>query len=304
MDTIAAIRVFVRVVEAGSFSEAGRQLGLAPSSVSRQIADLEEQLAATLFHRTTRKLSLTEAGHTYFERAMRVIHEVDEAQLAVARLDGSPTGILRVTMPSGVGRFLLADAVPAFCDRYPAVQIVLSMTDRLVDLVDLGLDLAIRLGRQRDSSLVARKIAESPRVVCGSPTYLERHGEPTTPAELADHDCLTWREHPGSNLWRFEGEEGRSEVQASGSLFAANADALAAAAIGGLGLVLLPDWIVGIELREGRLRPVLTSYRTVPAISPIYAVYPRNPHLPPKVRAFIDFLVKRFSGRGPVSLAR
>ncbi len=304
MDTIAAVRCFMRVVDAGSFSGAGRQLGLAPSSVSRQIADLEEQLGATLFHRTTRKLSLTEAGHTYLERAARIIHEIDEAQLAVARLDGSPTGILRVTMPSGVGRFLLADAVPAFCDRYPAVQIVLSMTDRLVDLVDMGIDLAIRIGRQRDSSLVARKIGESPRVVCGSPAYLKRCGQPKTPAELADHDCLTWREHPGSNLWRFEGEEGRSEVQASGSLFASNADALAAAAIGGLGLVLLPDWNVGLELRDGRLRPVLSNYRAVPAISAIYAVYPRNPHLPPKVRAFIDFLVERFSGRSPVSLAR
>ncbi len=301
MDTIAAIRVFVRVVEAGSFSGAGRQLGLAPSSVSRQIAELEEQLSATLFHRTTRKLSLTEAGHTYCERAARVLHEVDEAQLAVARLDGSPTGILRVTMPSGVGRFLLAETVPAFCDRYPAVKMVLSMTDHLIDLVETGFDLAIRVGPQQDSSLIARKIGESPRMVCGSPAYLDRAGEPTTPAELANHDCLTWREHPGSNLWRFEGADGHSEVRVSGSLFAANGDALAAAAVGGLGLVLLPDWNVGIELREGRLRPTLSDYRAVPATSTIYAVYPRDRHLPPKVRAFVDFLAERFSGPGRAS---
>ncbi|MCH7866190.1 MAG: LysR family transcriptional regulator [Myxococcales bacterium] len=301
MDTIAAIRVFVRVVEAGSFSGAARHLGLAPSSVSRQISELEDQLSATLFHRTTRKLSLTEAGHTYFERAERVLHEVDEAELAVAQLDGSPTGVLRITMPSGVGRFLLAETIPAFCARYPAVKFVLSMTDRLIDLVDTGFDLAIRVGQQRDSSLIARKIAESARIVCGSPAYLERAGEPTLPSELADHDCLTWREHPGSNLWRFEGKDGRSEVRASGSLFAANADALVAAAVGGLGLVLLPDWNVGIELREGQLRPVLSSYRAVPATSTIYAVYPRDRHRPPKVRAFIDFLVEHFSSQGRAS---
>ena len=304
MDTLGAMRIFARVVEAGSFSAAGRQLGLVPSSVSRQIGDLEDELSATLFHRTTRKLSLTEAGHAYHERAARILHEVDEAQLALARLDGSPSGILRITVPSGVCRFLLTEALPTFCERYPAVKVVLSMTDRMIDLVEAEFDLAIRMGRQRDSSLIARKIAERPRLVCGSPAYLKRAGEPKTPADLTDHNCLTWREHPGSNLWRFKGPKGTSEVRASGSLFAANADALAAAAVGGMGLVLLPDWNVGIELREGRLRPVLSKYRPVPEATPIYAVYPPDRHLPPKVRAFVDFLAERFEGRDALISAK
>ena len=146
------------------------------------------------------------------------------------------------------------------------------MTDRMLDRVEAGFDLAIRMGRQRDSSLIARKIAERPRLVCGSPAYLKRAGGPKTPADLTDHNCLTWRDHPGSNLWRFKGPKGTSEVRASGSLFAANADALTAAAVGGMGLVLLPDLNVGIELGGGRLRPVPPKYRPVPHARPTQPV--------------------------------
>jgi DNA-binding transcriptional LysR family regulator len=294
MDSIAGMRILVRVVESGSFSAAARRLGVAPSSVSRQINELEEDLGARLFARTTRKLSLTEAGQLYFERASSIINDVEEAKLALSQL-GAPSGILRVTVPSGIGRELVASAVPAFLDRYPAIKIVLSMTDRMLDLVDAGIDVAIRVGRQQDSSFKARKIGESLRVVCASPEYLKKAGIPKTPADLEQHNCVTWRDHPGHNIWTFRGPEGVTKVRASGNFFAQSADALVAATVAGLGLSLLPDWNMAIELRQQQLCAVLTDYEASPAASPIYAVHAHQRHVPPKIRAFIDFLIEGFA---------
>ena len=294
MDSVAGMRILVRVVEAGSFSAAGRQLGVAPSSISRQINELEADLGVRLFHRTTRSLSLTEAGQIYHERAKRITTDVDEARLAVSEL-GSPTGILRLTIPTGIGRELVVSAVPAFLTHYPGVRIVLSMTDYLVDLVAGGFDVGIRVGHLTDSSLKARKIGESRRIVCASPAYLERAGVPRTPADLEDHNCITFRDHPGHNVWKFRGKTGLSEVRVSGSLFAKSADVLAAAAVAGLGLVLLPDWNMGIELRQKQLKIVLNKYDAVPKASPIWAVHTHQRHVPPKIRAFIDFLVDYFA---------
>jgi len=227
MDSVAGMRILVRVVDSGSFSAAARHLGVAPSSVSRRINELEEDLGAILFARTTRKLNLTEAGQLYYERASSIINDVDEAKLALSQL-GSPSGILRVTVPSGIGRELVVSAVPAFLDEYPAIKIVLSMTDQMVDIVDAGIDVAIRVGRQQDSSFKARKIGESKRVVCASPEYLKNAGIPRTPADLEKHNCVTWRDHPGHNTWAFRGPDGVSKVRVSGSFFAKSADALVA----------------------------------------------------------------------------
>jgi len=294
MDSVAGMRILVRVVDAGSFSAAARHLGVAPSSVSRQINELEEDLGAILFARTTRKLSLTEAGQLYYERASGIINDVDEAKLALSQL-GSPSGILRVTVPSGIGRELVVSAVPAFLDEYPAIKIVLSMTDQMVDIVDAGIDVAIRVGRQQDSSFKARKIGESKRVVCASPEYLKNAGIPRTPADLEQHNCVTWRDHPGHNTWAFRGPDGVSKVRVSGSFFAKSADALVAATVAGLGVSLLPDWNMGIELRQKQLRAVLTDYEASPAASPVYAVHAHQRHVPPKIRAFIDFLIETFA---------
>ncbi len=294
MDSVAGMRILVRVVDSGSFSAAARHLGVAPSSVSRQINELEEDLGAILFARTTRKLSLTEAGQLYYERASGIINEVDEAKLALSQL-GSPSGILRVTVPSGIGRELVVSAVPAFLDEYPAIKIVLSMTDQMVDIVDAGIDVAIRVGRQQDSSFKARKIGESKRIVCASPAYLKKAGIPKTPAELESHNCITWRDHPGHNIWTFRGPDGVSKVRVSGSFFAKSADALVAATVAGLGLSLLPDWNMGIELRQKQLCGVLTDYDASPAASPVYAVHAHQRHVPPKIRVFIDFLIEAFA---------
>ena len=293
MDSVAGMRIFVRVVAAGSFSQAARQLDVAPSSVSRQINQLEEELGARLFHRTTRKLSLTEAGQLYYERAERILTDVDEAKLALSQL-GSPSGILRLTVPSGIGRELVATAIPGFLRKYPGVRVVMSMTDRIVDLVEEQVDVAIRVGRLADSSLRATKIGESRRVVAASPEYLESSGTPQTPADLEHHNCITWRDHPGYNIWTFRGPEGNSKARVTGSFFAKSADALAAAAVAGLGLVHLPDWNLGVELRHQQLQPVLTEYDAVPTTSPVWAVHGHQRYVPPKVREFVRYLAASF----------
>jgi DNA-binding transcriptional LysR family regulator len=267
---------------------------MAPSSVSRRIAELEDRLGVRLLRRTTRKLSLTEAGATYYERAQGIVRAVEEANLAVTEQRAAPSGILRMTVPASVARRHLAPAVAAFQMRYPAVRIVMSVTDRLVDLVDEGWDVAIRVGRLEDSSLIARKIGAGRRLVCASPAYLKRAGRPRRPIELSDHACLTFRSHPGSNLWRFRKGDSVSEVRATGPFFADSGGALVAAACAGLGLVLLPVWLLGEELGRGRLEPVLGDYAPDPATTPLHAVYAPGPYVAPKVRAMIDFLIGRF----------
>ncbi len=298
MERLSHLRVFARSVETGSFSAVGRQIGMAPSSVSRHINELEEELGVRLFHRTTRRLSPTEAGHLLYERAQRILTEYDEAKLAVTQLDGAASGILRVTMPIAIGRQLTTAILPDFMARYPAIKLVMTMTDRLVDLVDRGIDVGIRVGRQQDSTLIARQLGVSRRRVCAAPSYLRRAGEPRIPEDLRDHACLTFREHPGSNVWTFEKDGGSVEIRVTGDIFAPSADAFVAAAVAGLGIVLSPDWNMLAELAEGKLIEILTDYPTVPAESPIYAVYPHQRYLPPKVRAFIDFLIERRSEFG------
>ena len=294
MESLNSIRAFVRVVDAGSFSEAARQSGVAPSSVSRQINDLEDALSVRLFHRTTRSLSLTEAGELYYERAARIAHDVDEARLAVSEL-GSPSGILRVAVPSGVGRELVISAIPAFLARHAGIKIVMSMSDDVVDAIAHRVDVAIRIGELSDSSLRARKIGESRRIVCASPRFLKKAGTPRRPIELEGHPCITWRDHPGHNLWKFRDDEGLTTVRATGDFYAKNADAISAAAVAGLGFCLLPDWNIAHELRQNQLTRVLKRFDAVPAASPVWAVHTHQRHVPPKIRAFIDFLVERFA---------
>ena len=295
MDSLAAMQVFVSVVETGGLSVAGRALGLAPSSVSRRIAELEAALGVRLLQRTTRKVSLSEAGETYYERSRDIVRAVQEADLAVTEKRASPSGILRLTVPGSVARLHVAPAVAAFHARYPAVKLVMSVTDRMVDIVGEGLDVAIRTGKLDDSSLIARKVGEARRLVCASPSYLTRAGRPQRPHELSGHACLTFRTHPGINLWRFRNAKAAIEVRATGPFFADDGQTLVAAAGAGLGLILVPEWLVGGEISQGRLVEVLADYSPDPPITSLYALYPPGPYLAPKVRAFVDFLAGRFS---------
>ncbi len=295
MDGLAAMRVFVRVVEAGGLSAAGRALGLAPSSVSRRIAELEDLLGVGLLRRTTRKLSLTEAGETYYERARDIVRAVEEANLAVTERRAGPSGVLRVSAPSSVARRHIAPAVAAYQMRHPAVRIVMSVTDRLVDVVGEGLDVAIRVGRLEDSGLIARKLGEARRLVAASPAYLERCGTPDHANQLTGHACLTFRDHPGTNVWRFRRSDETTEVRATGPFFSDDGESLAAAACAGLGVVLLPEWLVGPEIATGRLVEVLPADTADPATTPLFAIHAPGPYVSPKVRTFVDFLADRFS---------
>ncbi len=299
MNSLNAIRLFAQAAEAGSFSEAGRRLGMAPSSVSRQVAALEDSVGAQLMHRTTRKLTLTEAGRLYFERVSRILAELDEASAAVSHLEAAPRGMLHVNAPPAFGVRHIAPAMPDFLARFPEVRIELTLTDSFVNLLEVGADLAIRVGELEDSSLIARRLAPNRRILCASPDYLARAGTPECPQDLAAHNCLVYTRHHGDVNWNLGGPDGLEEVRVSGNLRTNDAEAVHAAALGGLGIALLPSWVVGAEVQSGRLVAVLPRYRAAPGAldTGIHALYPANRHLSIKVRAFIDFLVERYGPR-------
>ncbi len=294
MDQLAAMRVFRRVVECAGFAAAARDLGLSNAAASKQVAALERALGARLLNRTTRRMSLTEAGGEYYARAVRILDELDEAGRAMRDLDAAPRGRLRVSAPMSLGLMHIARAVPAFLERHPAVELDLVMNDRVVDLVEEGFDMALR-GRSQlpDSSLVARRLAPLRRVVCAAPRYLERHGTPASPADLARHECLiyTLSERPAE--WRIAGRA----VKVHGRLHANNSTGLYEALLAGFGIALMPTFVVGDDLRAGRLR-ALFGDGAVEAQS-LYAVYPQSRYVPAKVRAFIDFLASRLGPEPP-----
>jgi DNA-binding transcriptional LysR family regulator len=293
MDRLAALEAFVRVAECGSFSKAADRLHSSKSVVSRQVSALETELGARLLHRTTRALTLTEAGRSYFERAARILADLAEASASVGQLQAAPRGRLRVSAPMSFGYLHLAPALPDFLDRYPDVELELVMNDRSVDLVDEGFDMAVRIGTLEDSSLVARKLAPMRRTVFASPAYLQARGTPASPDDLRAHECLCYSNLGLSQEWRFVRPDGRPwPVEVHGRLHANNGDALRAAALRGFGLAVLPSFFVGRDLQSGALVSVLEEF--MPQDSALYAVYPHARHLSPKVRAFVDFLAERF----------
>ena len=296
MDRLAALEAFVKVAETQSFSEAARRLRASKSVVSRQIAALEAELRARLFQRTTRSMTLTEAGRGYFERAARILADLEEANLSVSQLQATPRGRLRVNAPMSLGLLHIAPALPDFLARYPEVDVDLTMNDRFVDLVDEGFDVAVRVGKLDDSSLVARKLASVRRVICASPDYLEARGTPQTPDDLTQHDCLCYSNLSMAHEWRFVTEKGEPwPVTVKGRLNINNGDALKIAALRGLGFVNLPTFIAGSELQAGTLVTVLDRF--IPQDASVSAVYPHSRHLSPKVRAFVDFLAERIGPR-------
>ena len=290
MDNLSGMAVFAQVVEARSFTGAARRLGVSKASVSKQLSRLEERLGARLLNRTTRRLSLTEVGAAFYERCARIVAEAEEAELAVTRLNETPRGTLRVDIPVDFGVKYLAPLLPAFMLVTPELKVDVSFNDRFVDLVDEGHDLAIRIGQLPDSSLIARKLGESGSVICAAPEYWDRHGRPSRPADLANHNCFAYSYLATGSEWRLRGPEGDVAVRVSGSLAANNGDMLRQAAVAGLGVVATPLFIACDDLRAGRLEPVLRDYE--PPRRGIYAVYPHNRHLSAKVRAFVDFLVE------------
>ncbi len=296
MDRLEALSLFGKAVESGSFSEAGRQSGLAPSSVSRRIVELETWVGAVLFHRTTRKLNLTEVGRSFYERTRSILLDLEEAKVMAAQLEDRPSGLIRLTIPDSMERHLTS-GIAEFQARWPAVEFALNFTDRVVDLVGEGYDLAVRMGQLQDSTLRVRRIGEARRYLCASPRYLDRAAALERPEDLAGHNCLIFRTHPGYNVWRFKSGGRNVDVRASGNFSANSGTALINAARDARGPVLAPEWLVGPYLANGELVEALPKHPPVPDRTPVYAVHPYQRFVPPKVRTFVDFLVSRY-GKG------
>jgi len=293
MDQLGAIVLFNKVVETGSFSEAGRQSNLVPSSVSRRIVDLEGWLGATLFHRTTRKLNLTEVGRLFHERTRSIMLDLEEARVMAAALEDKPAGLVRITMPASLEQHIVV-ATALFQARWPDVSFGLTSTDRNVDLVAEGFDIAIRAGQLKDSTLRARKLAEVPRRLCASPQYLATAPRLAHPRDIENHNCLALRRNPGDNIWRFNDGNEIVDVTVRGELTAKSGNMLVTAARHGRGLMLSPDWIMGPPIARGELVELLPDYSPYPTTSALYAVHPYQRFIPPKVKVFTDFLIERF----------
>jgi len=283
---VSAMVVFAHLVESGSFTETARRLGLSKASVSREIAALEARLGAQLLVRTTRRMSVTDIGRIFYERCRRVVEEAEDAERSIHQLQAEPHGILRMTVPMSFGVSEVAPRIHRFLARHPDLKVEIEATDRVVDLVYERFDLAIRIRRPREqTSYVVRRICPIRGLMLASPDYLARRGAPRTPLEVADHPCLTYR--GASETWRFSSGE---EIEVSGRLTIDNGDALRNAALAGLGIVTLPTYLCGDDVRAGRLVPLLLEHMH-PGTS-VFAVYPENRHLSPKVRAVIDWLVE------------
>ena len=291
-DVLTEMSVFSRVVAAGSLSSAARELGLSPAMVSRRLAALEARLGVRLVNRTTRSLRLTDEGASYFETCSRLLTEIDEADAAVSAGRVEPRGPLKVALPAAFGNRHIAPLIPRFAARYPKVQLALSLSDRTVNLVEEGFDVAIRIAELEDSSLAARKLAPNRRVVCASPDYLRRHGTPRTPEDLAAHNCLTSTDFVMS--WDYKGPDGTSaSVRVSGRYACDNWEVLRQWALAGLGVALKSTWDVRQHLEDGSLVPLCPGYTFGTDVA-IYAVYPHRRFLPAKTRAFIEFLADSF----------
>jgi DNA-binding transcriptional LysR family regulator len=299
VDKLAAMHAFRRVIERGSFRAAARDLGRSNAAVSKQIGDLEAELGATLITRTTRRLALTEVGRAYYERCARILDDLTEAETAVASLQSAPRGLLRVNAPMSFGLLHLAPALPAYMERCPEVRVDLVMNDRTVDLVEEGFDVAVR-GRTSlpDSSLIARRLAPVRRVLCAAPGYLKRHGHLERPEDLVRHRCLVYSLSSSPTEWTFAPRD-RSEpvtVRVVPYYTVNSSIALREALLAGSGVALIPTFVVGLDLKDGRLTALLSDFE-IPLQS-LYALYPSSRHLSPKVRSFVDFLVERY-GREP-----
>ena len=298
MDTLTGMRLFNKVAETGSFSAAGRAIGLAPSSVSRQISALEDDLGTRLFNRTTRKLHLTEAGEIYHSHTERILADIDEATAAVSELQDNPRGILRLNIPVVFGRRYIANTLPEFQERYPEVEVELQVTDHYVDLIEDGADLAIRVGGLTNTSFIARKLVGIRRLLVASPGYIAEHGLPKKPADLLSHNCIRYRVNPGESHWELESmKTGKlTDIAVKGNLVSNNVEAINAAMLAGGGIALLPSWVVGKDIQRGDATVIMPEYHAKPTgmDSAVYAVYPYTRNVSAKVRAYIDFIAEKF----------
>jgi DNA-binding transcriptional LysR family regulator len=293
MDTASDLRVFVRVLERGSFSSAAKDLGLTPSAVSKLVSRLEDRLGVRLLERSTRRLALTPEGETFLARARRIVADIDEAEAEVMQARGAPRGRLRINSGTAFGLHQLAPALADFLARYPEIDVDLSITDRYVDIIEEQADIAVRSGHIPEGPFIQRKIADLQRVICAAPSYLKRRGTPRVAADLKDHDCIVVA-GPGLNRWPFNVRGGVDVVEVRPRVSTDDAEAALRLAIEGAGIVRLSDVIVGSPLRDGQLVALLTDTHHIEPF-PLAAIYPAGRQRLPRVAVFIEFLVERFS---------
>ena len=297
MDRLAGIPAFEGVVAAGSFAGAARALGLSVAAVSKQVRALEDRLGVRLLQRTTRQVRLTEAGQRFHERCQRILADLEDAEREVAERQATARGRVRVSAPMSFGQRHLGPVVSAFLDGHPDVAIDLVLDDRFVDLLAEGFDVAVRIAELRDSSLVARRLCASRRVLCAAPAYLAQHGTPASPDELAAHRCIGYAYMASGCDWPFGTPGGRRLVRVHGPVMSNNGDVLRVLVLDGCGIALLPTFLVADDLRDGRLREVLPDQ--LDGDPAVWVVQPTRRHVPLAVRAFVEFLVTRFAGCAP-----
>lgn len=298
MDRFAAMQAFVKVVETGGFSEAARRLGVAVSSVTRQVNGLEELLHTQLFNRSTRSVTLTPQGRKYYDKVVQILQDVEAANLSVAEQDETPRGSLRVSLPVAFGRLHVAPLLRHFLVQYPEMQLNLKLSDALSNPVEEELDVVIRLGNLDRSGAAwrVRKLASYQRQVCGSPLYFQQYGKPNHPNDLAHHNCLCFSYTTGHEIWRFKREKEICEVKVHGSLVANHSEILRQVCLDGAGLILMPTWLIGEDIRTGKLETVLSDFQFYPQADMdmgIYALYLPNRRHSLRVQTFINFLAQR-----------
>ena len=294
MDRFLEMQTFAAVADAGSFVGAAETLGLSKAAVSRHVADLEARLGVRLIHRTTRRLALTEEGEVFLARSRDLVAGVEAAEAELGARGGAARGLLRINAPVSFGISHLAPLWPEFQVRYPEVRLDVELADRIVDLLEEGYDLAIRIADLPSSTLIGRRLATTRMVLCASPEYIARHGEPREPRELAQHARIAYSYWGGGNEWRFEGPGGEARAGIDARMVSNNGETCRAAALAHQGIILQPSFLVGDDLAAGRLIELMPEYRALEL--GVYALYPTRKHIAPKVRAMIDFLLQEFAG--------
>ena len=295
MDRFENMDTFIRVVEAGSITGAADRLGVAKSAVSRRLKELEGHLGVELFHRTTRRMNLTETGRAYYHQSVRILEDVLEAELSTSQAHGTLKGCLKIALPASFGLMHMGPAINEFLHEHPEIEFDLDFNDREVDLIQEGFDLAIRIANLPDSSLIARRLAPIHTVICASPGYLEKIGNPQSLDELSNHRCLVYSLLHDFEHWQLTDTKGEViKTKIHPYLKSTTGEFIRDAAVEGVGIGLMPSFIVYKEIESGALVPLLTEYKT-PQID-AYAIYPQTRHLSQRVRSFVDFLVKRFEG--------
>ena len=290
MDRFSSLRLFVRVVERGSFSHVGRELGIGQPAVSKQIAALEARLGVPLFNRTSRGLNPTAAGQDFYESAIRILGDLEETELRIAQNRISPAGLVRLATPPALGRMYIIPRLPSFIQRYPNVAIDLSVSERRVDLVREGIDIALRVGTLADSSLVARKIGDLHMVVAATPAYLEQHGTPSSPAELRFHNLIVGQTQGATQAWKFKGPEGPVLLEPEGNIRSNDAEDQRAAVLAGLGIGYAGRAMFAADIKAGAIIPILENYAPDP--SPIHVISAGGRQMPERFRVVIDFLAQ------------